>query len=137
MSFTLGVPYDTPSESLKQIPALIREVVESTEDTSFSRAHFASFGSYCLNIEVVYFVLSSDFDRYMDINQTVNLGIKEAFERIGVPFAIPTTAVRIVPKTTRASAELMNRNQHDSAKTALVASPFFYLSKEPCFPPDF
>jgi small-conductance mechanosensitive channel len=44
VSFTLGVPYDTPSESLKQIPALIREVVESTEDTSFSRAHFASFG---------------------------------------------------------------------------------------------
>jgi len=95
VNFALGVPYDTPSEQLKQIPALIRQVVESTEDTSFSRAHFASFGSYCLNIEVVYFVLSSDFDRYMDINQTVNLGIKEAFERIGVPFAIPTTAVRI------------------------------------------
>lgn len=95
VSFTLGVPYDTPSEQLKRIPALIREVVENTEDTSFSRAHFASFGTYCLNIEVVYFVLGSDFDRYMDINQSVNLGIKEAFERLGVPFAIPTTTVRI------------------------------------------
>ena len=95
VSFTLGITYDTPAEKLKEIPAYLKEIVEQTEDTTFSRAHFASFGSYCLNIEVVYFVLSSDFDRYMDINQTVNLGIKEAFERIGVPFAIPTTAVRI------------------------------------------
>jgi len=95
VSFTLGVPYDTPSEQLRKIPDLIREVVEATEETSFSRAHFASFGTYCLNIEVVYFVLGSDFDRYMDINQRVNIGIKEGFERLGVPFAIPTTTVRI------------------------------------------
>ncbi|MCE5189170.1 MAG: mechanosensitive ion channel family protein [Eubacteriales bacterium] len=100
VSFTLGVPYDTPSEQLRKIPDLIREVVEATEETSFSRAHFASFGTYCLNIEVVYFVLGSDFDRYMDINQRVNIGIKEEFERLGVPFAIPTTTVRIGPAGT-------------------------------------
>ena len=74
--------------------------MEATEETSFSRAHFASFGTYCLNIEVVYFVLGSDFDRYMDINQRVNIGIKEGFERLGVPFAIPTTTVRIGPAGT-------------------------------------
>ena len=100
VSFTLGVPYDTPSEQLRKIPDLIRKVVEATEETSFSRAHFASFGTYCLNIEVVYFVLGSDFDRYMDINQRVNIGIKEGFERLGVPFAIPTTTVRIGPAGT-------------------------------------
>ena len=95
VSFTLGVPYDTSSEQLRQIPALIREVVEHTEGTSFSRAHFASFGAYSLNIDVVYFVLSSDYDRYMDLNQSVNLGIKEAFERLGVSFAFPTSTVQI------------------------------------------
>ena len=95
VSFTLGVPYSTTPDQLRQIPQEIKAVIEATEDASFSRAHFASFGSYCLNIEVVYFVLSSDYDRYMDVNQRVNLGILDAFERIGVGFAFPTTAIQL------------------------------------------
>ncbi len=95
VSFTLSVPYSTTPDQLRQIPQEIQAVIEATEDASFSRAHFASFGSYCLNIEVVYFALGSDYERYMDINQRVNLGILEAFARIGVGFAFPTTAVQI------------------------------------------
>ena len=95
VSFTLGITYDTPAEKLKEIPGYIKEIVEQTEDTTFSRAHFASFGSYCLNIEVVYFVLSGDYDRYMEINQIINLAIKECFEQRGISFALPTTLVQI------------------------------------------
>ncbi|MEA4870001.1 MAG: mechanosensitive ion channel family protein [Christensenella sp.] len=97
VSFTLGITYDTPADKLKEIPNYIREIVEQTEDTTFSRAHFASFGTYCLNIEVVYFVLSGDYDRYMEINQRINLAIKECFEKHGVSFALPTTLVQIAP----------------------------------------
>ena len=97
VSFTLGITYDTPAEKLKEIPAYLKEIVEQTEDTTFSRAHFASFGSYCLNIEVVYFVLSGDYDRYMEINQKINLAIKERFEQHGISFALPTTLVQLAP----------------------------------------
>lgn len=93
--FTLGVTYDTPSEKLKQIPGLIKQVVEGAENTEFSRAHFASYGAYALNIEVVYYVLTSDYDQYMNINQQVNFGIMEEFERLGVSFAFPTTTVQV------------------------------------------
>ena len=96
MSFTLGVQYDTPSEKLRQIPQLIQKIVEQTEDTAFSRAHFASFGAYSLNFEVVYFVLSADYDRYMDINQCINLGIKDGFEKLAVSFALPMSMVQVV-----------------------------------------
>ena len=96
VSFTLGVMYDTPSDTLKKIPALIQSIVEETEDATFSRAHFASFGAYSLNCEVVSFVLSGDYDRYMEINQRINLAIKDGFERLGVSFAFPTTTVQMV-----------------------------------------
>ena len=51
--------------------------------------------AYSLQFHFVYFALGSDYERYMDINQRVNLGILEAFARIGVGFAFPTTAVQI------------------------------------------
>lgn len=95
VSFTLAVTYDTPSDKLKAIPAMIQKIVEETEDTTFSRAHFASFGTYSLNFEIVYFVLSADYDRYMEINQRINLAIKDGFEQLGVSFALPTSMVQM------------------------------------------
>ncbi len=95
VSFTLAVTYDTPSEKLRAIPPMIQTIVEETEDASFSRAHFASFGTYSLNFEVVYFALSADYDRYMEINQQINLAIKDGFERLGVAFAFPTSTVQL------------------------------------------
>ena len=97
--FTLSVSYDTPNEKLKAIPTLIQKTIEEAGETTFSRAHFANFGTYSLNFEVVYFVLTSDYDRYMDINQRVNLAIKEEFERLGVKFAFPTSIVQMQPGT--------------------------------------
>ncbi len=95
VSFTLGVTYDTPSEKLEAIPQMVQKIVEETEDTTFSRTHFASFGAYSLNFEVVYFVLGADYDRYMDLNQRINLGIKNGFEQLGVSFALPTSMVQV------------------------------------------
>ncbi|HML68009.1 MAG TPA: mechanosensitive ion channel family protein [Clostridia bacterium] len=101
VSFTLGVTYDTPTEKLKAIPQMIQTIVEGTEDATFARAHFASFGAYSLSFEVVYFVQSGDYDRYMDINQRINLGIKDGLEKLGVSFAFPTSIVQMRPKQSR------------------------------------
>ncbi len=88
--FHLGVTYQTPAEKLKEIPGVIKEIVASTDGTAFDRAHFSSYGDSSLNFEVVYNVLSSDYNRYMDIQQAINLVIYEEFERRGVEFAYPT-----------------------------------------------
>lgn len=88
--FTIGVTYDTKSEKLKEIPALIKSIVEGVPDTNFSRTHFISYGAYSLNFETAYYVLSSDYDKYMDIHQDVNFRIKEEFDKQGIEFAFPT-----------------------------------------------
>lgn len=88
--FSLGVIYQTTSEQLKEIPVIIRNSIEKLEGTGFDRAHFASYGDFSLNFEVVYYVMNSDYGKYMDIQQKINLEIKEEFEKRGIEFAYPT-----------------------------------------------
>ncbi len=96
--FSLGVTYDTPAEKLKLIPDLIKSIVDDTQDATFARTNFATFGAYSLNFEVVYYVLTADYDRYMQINEQINLAIKEGFEQLGVSFAFPTSTVQVQPQ---------------------------------------
>jgi small-conductance mechanosensitive channel len=88
--FTLNVSYETPRDKLKRIPALIRAQIESVEATRCDRSHFSRFGPYALEFETAYWVLSSDYARYMDVQQSVYLAIHEAFEREDIEFAYPT-----------------------------------------------
>lgn len=93
--FTLGVTYDTPRSRLAELPPLLRSIVEAEPGVRFERAHFAKFGPYSLDFEVVYHVLSADYDRYMDAQQSINLRIHEAFESRGVQFAFPTQTLEL------------------------------------------
>jgi small-conductance mechanosensitive channel len=93
--FTLGVTYQTSLEKLKRIPSIIRKIIENIDETVFDRAHFKEFGDFNLIIEVVYYVLSSNYNKYMDIQQQINFAIKEAFEKEGIEFAYPTQTLYI------------------------------------------
>jgi small-conductance mechanosensitive channel len=88
--FSIGVTYQTPAEHLKEIPALIKAAIEAEDDTRFDRSHFQKYGDFALNFETVYYVLSPDYARYMDIQQAVNLKIYEDFAERGIEFAYPT-----------------------------------------------
>ncbi|PIQ88421.1 MAG: mechanosensitive ion channel protein MscS [Candidatus Omnitrophica bacterium CG11_big_fil_rev_8_21_14_0_20_42_13] len=88
--FLLGVTYQTSLQQLKKIPGIIKDIVANVKDTVFDRAHFKEYGDFNLVIEIVYFVLSSDYNKYMDIQQEINFAIKEAFEKESIEFAYPT-----------------------------------------------
>ena len=88
--FKLGVTYQTGLEHLKEIPAIIRNVIESVAHTTFDRAHFSSYGDFSLIFEVVYYVESRDYNKYMDIQQEINLALNEEFGKRGIEFAYPT-----------------------------------------------
>lgn len=90
IAFKIGVTYQTPRSTVERIPAMLRTAVETQAPVRFDRAHFASYGDFSLDFEVVYFVLSADFNQYMDIQQRINLAILEQFEAAEVEFAYPT-----------------------------------------------
>ncbi|HEY5376397.1 MAG TPA: mechanosensitive ion channel family protein [Polyangiaceae bacterium] len=88
--FGFGVEYATPLAELREIPNLVRAIVEAREGTRFERAHFKAYGDFSLDFEVVYFVLSADYNVYMDQQQAINLELFRQFAERGVQFAFPT-----------------------------------------------
>src|SRR5262245_14195333 len=76
----LSVNQETPPAKLARIPALIRSLIDAQQDTRFDRSHFAKIGLTSFDFEAVYFVTTADYNRYMDIQQAINLGLLEAFE---------------------------------------------------------
>jgi small-conductance mechanosensitive channel len=86
----LGVTYETSIEHLKNIPEIIKNIIKNEKQVTFDRAHFASYGDFSLNFEIVYFVENSDYNVYMDIQQKINLDIKEIFDKHKIEFAYPT-----------------------------------------------
>lgn len=93
VSFIISVTYQTPLEKLKIIPEIIKDIILSMPDTEFERSHFAQYGNYSLNFETVYYVLSTDYIKYMDIQQQINLKIYEEFQKRGIEFAYPTYTI--------------------------------------------
>ena len=88
--FATNLVYETPIELIERVPALIREIIEAQEGARFDRSHFAKHGAAALDFETVYFVLSADFNRYMDIQQAINLRLHRELAALGVEFAYPT-----------------------------------------------
>jgi len=91
--FKLGVIYQTTSQQLKEIPTFIENIIKNVHDTIFDRAHFFSYNDFSLDFEIVYYVVGNDYNKYMDIQQEINLKIKEEFERRKIEFAYPTQTV--------------------------------------------
>jgi small-conductance mechanosensitive channel len=93
--FGFGVIYSTAYEKLERIPAMVKEIIESTPETRFDRAHFKEYGDSSLNFEVVYFVTRPEFNSYMDAQQRINLALFKRFQAEGIDFAFPTRTLYV------------------------------------------
>lgn len=105
--FTIDVEYGTSLETVKQIPPLLKSIVLEHAMITFDRAHFAAFKDWSLRFEVVYYVLSGDFNVYMDIQQTINFRIYEEFEKQKITFAFPTQSLVVRNETNGDVSEII------------------------------
>jgi small-conductance mechanosensitive channel len=93
--FTIGVVYGLPLEKLKMIPDMIRTIVQRSALVRFDRVHFANYGNYSINYEVVFFVDTPEYNTYMDILQQINFDIYEQFAAAKIDFASPLPTLTI------------------------------------------
>lgn len=93
--FSIGVVYETKPEKLKMIPDIIKGIIESVKDTRFDRAHFKQFDDSALTFEIVYYVTSSDYVEFMDMQQDINFKIFDAFAKEKISMAYPTQTLYI------------------------------------------
>jgi small-conductance mechanosensitive channel len=118
VQFNFGVSYATPHDAVAKIPQIVRKAIESLDKTRFDRAHFKEFGASALNFEVVYFVVNSDYNLYMDIQQAINLYLMKELEALHVQFSFPTMTLNLPPDA--AQTELLPGKPNLKAKAMRI-----------------
>lgn len=93
---TIGVVRDTPHATLAEIPAIVSDVVRQVENAKLDRVHLRDITPSAFDYEIVYFILTPDYNTYMDIRQQINLEIVRRFEEHGIRLALPIHQVRVL-----------------------------------------
>ncbi|HEX8011814.1 MAG TPA: mechanosensitive ion channel family protein [Casimicrobiaceae bacterium] len=109
VEFSLVVPPDTPAAKLAMIPGILRQAIEAQPKARFERAHFKSFDDNKLLFEAAYYVSDRDYNRYMDIQQAINLATyarlqKEAIAPVREPTAPKADKAHAAVPETQAAA---------------------------------
>ncbi len=112
------ITLETPIELVKAVPTIIRAAIEAQEDTRFDRSHFAKHDAGALNFESVFYVLSADYNRYMDIQQAINLRIHEEFGARGIKFAYPTQMLYLTRAGAGKAGSKPGEQQADDSRPA-------------------
>jgi small-conductance mechanosensitive channel len=94
---SIGVTYQTPHAKLASVPGMIRGIIRAEPEARFDRAHFKSYDDSALTFEVVYHILDPDYNRFMDVQQRINVALFQRFELEGIDFAYPTRTVYVRP----------------------------------------
>ena len=115
--FKFGINYDTPSDKVRQVAEAVGDIVRATPKARFDRAHFLGFDESQLTFEVVYIVLTSDYNQYMDIQQEINLQLLDALRDLDVRFALPRRDLRLVGERTPVIKVAGMPQQVDNGKT--------------------
>jgi small-conductance mechanosensitive channel len=95
--FTVNVPYTTAVSKLEKIPDLLKQVIINVKHAQFDRATLLTFGESTLQYEIVYYVMSSDYNMYAQVQQDINLGILRAFEANQISFGGRSQVIYNIP----------------------------------------
>jgi len=93
MTFSFGIKYETPTEKVRAIPQMVKEIIGKIELAEIYRIHFTDFGDFSLNFNTVYYIASGDFTVHKDVQHEINIALMERFEKEGIEFAYPTQTV--------------------------------------------
>lgn len=91
--FTFSVALNTPPDKLRKIGEMVKKIITDVGETKFDRAHLLGFGSDRLNFEVVHIVNTADYNKYMDIQQEINIQIIEKLQAQEIEMALPNMII--------------------------------------------
>lgn len=97
ITFSFRIEYDVKPEVLDRARDIAREAVQNQSEVRFDRAHLKGFGESSLDYEVVYYVLSGDYNLYMDKQHAINTEIYRRFAEEKIHFALPTRTLFVRP----------------------------------------
>jgi MscS family membrane protein len=92
--FNIGLTYNSSIEQVKSVVQDIQEMIDKHPKTNQDgRVRFQEFGGSSLDIMVMYFVDSPNWDDFIDTKQDINYQIMEIVQKNNCEFAFPSTTV--------------------------------------------
>ena len=92
--FHLGLTYETSVEKIKSIVSDIQKLIDEHPKTNKEgRVRFQEFGASSLDILIIYFVNSPEWNELIDVKQEINYKIMEIVKKHKSDFAFPSTTV--------------------------------------------
>ena len=92
LKMTIGLRYETTPEQLRFLLAKLREMLlahpKITKDPA--RVRFAGFGDYSLNVDILAYADTPDWNQFLAIQEDVYLRIMDIVEEAGTGFAFPS-----------------------------------------------
>ena len=96
VKFNIGLTYDTSVENIKNIVDDIQKLIDDHPMTNQDgKVRFLEFGASSLDIMVLYYVDSPDWEVLIDTKQKINFDIIDIVNKYQCEFAFPSTSVYI------------------------------------------
>ena len=96
VKFNIGLTYDTSVDNIKSIVKDIQSLIDDHPMTNQEgRVRFLNFGASSLDIMVLYYVNSPDWEVLIDAQQKINYDIIDIVNKYKCEFAFPSTSVYI------------------------------------------
>ncbi len=94
-SITIGVTYDATATKMEELVAALRNLLKEDEMAEHNGAnvHFTSFGDSSLNIDMIFFIKTTDYSKFLQSRQNINVKVMKVVEELGLDFAFPSTTV--------------------------------------------
>jgi MscS family membrane protein len=88
---TLNLRRDTTSDQMAQVLSSIRQILaaETKVESGKIPVRFVGLGEYSLQVEVAVYVMTSDYDEFLAIQQDLLLKLLQAVENAGAALAVP------------------------------------------------
>ena len=89
--FTFRVAYDTSVEKLKELPDVVKELVEAEPQARFERCSLRNLSETAIEYEVAFVSEDPTFEQLLHIEQAVYLGILAALAERSIEVPVATT----------------------------------------------
>lgn len=91
----LGLRYETTADQLRWVLAELRKLLLSHPrvDPDPARVRFVGYGDYSLDLEIFAFVLSTDINDYLGVQEDLLLRIMDIVNESGTGFAFPSSTL--------------------------------------------
>lgn len=93
----IGITYDANRATIERALTLLKEIFGSHPRTADLLISFNKFTDSTLNLQVVHWWRGDDARLHLADLQTLNLNVKEQFDRDGIAFAYPTQTLFLRP----------------------------------------